>query len=210
MTIELHCFGESGHSYKAALGLTLAGLDWSPVKIDFFAGASRGDDFRALNAMGEAPVLIDGDTTLSQSGVILQWITDGAGVFGGTDASQEYEILRWTLWDNHKLSSHAGALRFMTNFLAAEKRSDDVIGYLGGRARAAYETLDRHLTGREWIVGNGLTRADLSCCSYLYYPEHFGFDRADWPGIDAWLDRISALPGWKHPYDLMPRALPGA
>ena len=46
--------------------------------------------------------------------------------------------------------------------------------------------------------------ADLSCCGYLYYPEPFGFSRADWPHIDAWLTRIAALPGWKHPYDLMP------
>ena len=49
------------------------------------------------------------------------------------------------------------------------------------------------------------TMADFSCCGYLYYPEPFGFDRAaDWPAIDAWLTRISDIPGWKHPYDLMP------
>jgi glutathione S-transferase len=49
-----------------------------------------------------------------------------------------------------------------------------------------------------------MTIADLSCCGYLYYPEPFGFDRADWPHVDAWLTRISAQPGWKHPYDMMP------
>ena len=70
--IKLHCFGESGHSYKAALGLTLAGLDWEPVAIDFFAGEARSAKYRAeLNPMGEAPVLVDGDTRLTQSGVIL-------------------------------------------------------------------------------------------------------------------------------------------
>ena len=73
-----------------------------------------------------------------------------------------------------------------------------------GRLKAAYETLNRHLEGRDWIVGRDVTVADVSCCSYLYYPEPFGFDRTDWPHIDAWLDRIAALPGWKHPYDLMP------
>ena len=49
-----------------------------------------------------------------------------------------------------------------------------------------------------------MTNADISCCGYLYYPEPFGFDRADWPHIDAWLTRLSEQPGWKHPYDLMP------
>ena len=53
-------------------------------------------------------------------------------------------------------------------------------------------------------TNDAATIADLSCCSYLFYPEPFGFERADWPHVDAWLARIQALPGWKHPYDLMP------
>ena len=57
MTIKLHCFGESGNAYKAALPLELSGLEWEPVYVDFFGGASRSPEFRALNVMGEAPVL---------------------------------------------------------------------------------------------------------------------------------------------------------
>ncbi|UWQ20359.1 glutathione S-transferase family protein [Jannaschia sp. W003] len=206
--IQLHCFGESGNSYKAALALELAGVAWEPVKVDFFAGAARNPEFRALNPMGEAPVLVEGETRLTQSGAIQQWITDRTGRFGG-DEDERYEVLRWVLWDNHKLSSQAGMTRFLMNFLPEEKRPQEVIAFSQGRLKAAYETLDRHLEGREWIVGNGVTNADLSCCGYLFYPEPFGFTRADWPHIDAWLERIAALPGWKHPYDLMPRALPG-
>lgn len=207
MTIKLHCFGESGHSYKAALGLTLAGLDWEPVKIDFFAGGTRTEDYREQNVMGEAPVMVNGDLTLSQSGVILQWITDQTGKLGGA-AEDRYEVLRWVLWDNHKLSSQVGATRFLMTFLPEDKRNPDVIGFVAGRAKAAYAVLDAHLAGRNWIVGDGITHADLSCCSYLYYPEEFGFDRKAYPNIDAWLDRIAALPGWAHPYDMMPKAWP--
>jgi glutathione S-transferase len=65
--------------------------------------------------------------------------------------------------------------------------------------------LDTHLEGREWIVGTSPTLADTACCGYLYYPEPFGFDRKAWPNISVWLDRISSLGGWKHPYDMMPR-----
>ena len=116
MTIELHCFGESGNSYKAALALELAGLDWTPVFVDFFNGAARADTYRATNVMGEAPLLVDGGFQLSQSGAIQQWITDRTGRFGGTQ-EERYEVLRWVLWDNHKLSSVAGATRFLLNFL---------------------------------------------------------------------------------------------
>ncbi|UWQ59835.1 glutathione S-transferase family protein [Leisingera caerulea] len=203
MTIKLHCFGESGHSYKAALALELSGLAWEPVFVDFFSGAHRTDDYRGLNVMAEAPVLVDGDVRLSQSGVIQQYISDKTGKFAGRP-EDKYEVLRWILWDNHKLSSQAGMTRFLMHFIPEDKRPQDVIAFMQGRLKAAFKTLNTHLQGREWIVGDGLTNADLTCCGYLFYPEPFGFDRADWPHIDAWLDRISALPGWKHPYDLMP------
>jgi glutathione S-transferase len=206
MTIRLHCFGESGHSYKVALALELAGVDWEPVFVDFFKGETRGAAYRsAVNEMGECPVLVDGDIRLSQSGVILDYLAERTGRFGGTDRR---EVLRWVLWDNHKLSSQAGALRFLMNFLPEEKRPAPVIDWLGGRVRGAYEVLDGHLAGRDWIAGEAITAADLSCCGYLFYPEPFGFVRADWPNIDRWLARIAALPGWKAPYDLMPRAFP--
>ena len=207
MTLQLHCFGESGNSYKAALALELSGLDWEPVYVDFFNGAARTDAYRALNPMGEAPLLVDGDMRLSQSGVIQQYISDKTGKFAGNDADK-YEVLRWVLFDNHKLSSMAGVTRFLMNFLPEEKRPRDVIAFNQGRLKAAYAVLNTHLAGRDWIVGDDITNADLSCCGYLYYPEPFGFDRADWPNIDAWLTRLSETPGWKHPYDLMPKALP--
>ncbi|MEP1588885.1 MAG: glutathione S-transferase [Tateyamaria sp.] len=203
MTLKLHCFGESGNSYKAALALELAGLDWEPVFVDFFNGGSRTDAYRALNPMGEAPLLVDGDTILTQSGAIQQYITDKTGKHGGA-AADKYEVMRWVLWDNHKLSSGAGMTRFLMNFLPEDKRPKDVIAFHQGRLTGAYSVLNSHLEGRDWIVGNGVTNADISCCGYLYYPEPFGFARADWPNIDRWLSNIQGLPGWKSPYDLMP------
>ena len=199
MTMKLHCFGESGNSYKAALALELSGLDWESVFVDFFNGAARSEAYAELNVMAEAPVLIDGDVRLTQSGVIQHYVTEKTGKFGGETAEESREVLRWVLWDNHKLSSQIGTTRFLMNFLAPEKRPEQVIGFMKGRLKAAYKVLETLLTSRDFIVGRNVTNADLSCCSYLYYPEPFGFIRADWPNIDGWLSRISELPGWKHP-----------
>ncbi|RLJ59281.1 glutathione S-transferase [Litoreibacter meonggei] len=207
MTAKLYCFGESGNAYKAALTMELAGFEYEQVFVDFFKGEARTDAFKAINPMGEVPVLVDGDLTLTQSGVIQQYVVDQTGKLGGT-AADTYEVLRWVLWDNHKLSSQVGMTRFLMNFLPEDKRPHDVIAFMQGRLKAAYSVLDTHLAGRDWLAGDCLTVADLSCCSYLFYEEPFGFERADWPNIDAWLTRISETPGWKHPYDLMQRALP--
>ncbi len=204
MTIKLYCFGESGNSYKAALPLELTGMDWEPVFVDFFNGEARSPEYREINPMGEAPVFIDGDLKMSQSGVIQHWIVEQTGKFGGTTPEEEREVLRWQFWDNHKGSSQIGVTRFLMNFLPEKHRNPDVIGFMTGRVKSALDVLEGELTQRDWLVGSDVTMADLSCCAYLYYPEPFGFDRDDFPAISKWLDRISDLPGWKHPYDLMP------
>ncbi len=204
MTIKLHCFGESGNSYKAALALELSGLAWEPVFVDFFGGATRAPEFRAKNVMGEAPLLEDGDLVLTQSGVMQMYVTEKTGKFGGETAAEAREVMRWLFWDNHKMSSQAGMTRFLMNFLPEDKRPKEVIGFTQGRLKAAYQTLNAALEGRDWLVGNAITNADIACCGYLYYPEPFGFDRKEWANIDRWLTNISQQPGWKHPYDLMP------
>ena len=204
MTIQLHCMGESGNAYKAALALELSGLDWEPVFVDFFNGQTRTPEFReTMSVQGEVPVLVDGDLQLSQSGVIQSWITQKTGKFGGAEG-EELAVLRWVFFDNHKMSSQAGVLRFLMNFLPEEKRPKEVIAWLAGRLKGAFHVLDTRLEGRDWIVGDGLTNADISNCGYLFYPEPFTFQRSDWKNIGRWLSNIERLPGWKHPYDLMP------
>ena len=201
MSAKLYCFGESGNCYKAALTMTLAGYEWQPVWVDFFNGASRTPEFLALNEMGEAPVFVGDGLTLTQSCVIQLHVAERTGrLFDGDRA----EILRWLFWDGQKGTGQQGALRFLMNFLPEEKRPREAIAWLSGRVLSALGTLDRHLDGRDWVAGDRPTIADMACCGYLYYPEPFGFDRANFPHIDRWLDRIAALPGWKHPYDLMP------
>lgn len=201
MTAQLWCFGESGNAYKAALTMELADYDWKPVYVDFFNGEARTPEFREINEMGEVPVFREGDLTLTQSAVIQLHIAEQVGKFQGSDRN---EVLRWMMFDNHKLSGQAGATRFLMNFLSEEKRPKEAITFMQGRLKATYKVLDNHLAGRDWVADKAPTIADFACCGYLFYPEPFGFDRADWPNIDRWLDGIAALPGWKHPYDLMP------
>ncbi|MEX1660948.1 glutathione S-transferase family protein [Thioclava sp. 15-R06ZXC-3] len=201
MTAKLYCFGESGNAYKAALTMELAGYDWQPHYVDFFNGESRSPEFRALNEMGEAPVFVEGDLTLTQSSLIQLHIAEKTGKFLADDRN---EMMRWLFWDAQKGSGQQGSLRFLMNFLPEDKRPTEAIKWLKGRVLAALATLETHLEGRDWIVGTTPSIADFACCGYLYYPEPFGFERKDFPNIDRWLDSISALPGWKHPYDLMP------
>ena len=203
MSIILHCFGESGNSYKAALTLELANLTWKPEKVDFFNGATRTSDFKSINLMGEAPVMVDGEVILTQSGAIQQYVSDKSGKLSGL-TEDKYEILRWMFFDNHKMSSQAGNTRFMMNFLPEKHRNKEVIHFMQGRLNAAYGILNNALEDKDWLVGASITIADIANCGYLFYPEPFGFERKKWVNIDRWLSNIEQTPGWKHPYDLMP------
>src|SRR5512144_3204063 len=109
----LYCFAQSGNAYKPALALALAGADWAPRFVDYFNGETRTPEYRAINAMGEVPVLEHGGRRLSQSGVILDYLAQTTGEFGATDDDERRDILRWTLFDNHKLTSYTATYRFM-------------------------------------------------------------------------------------------------
>ncbi len=99
--------------------------------------------------MGEVPVLVDGETVLTQSGVILDYISSKTGKLGGRSAAERRDVLRWLFWDNHKLSTQIGTVRFLANFLPEDKRPAGVIPFLQGRLKAAYTVPERASRGSE-------------------------------------------------------------
>jgi glutathione S-transferase len=201
---QLYCFGESGNSYKAALMLELAGQKWEPIFVDFFNGETRTPEYRSqVNEMGEAPVLVHGDKKISQSGVILNYLAEQTRKFGPKSEDERREILRWTLFDNHKLTSYIATLRYM--IALAKTGETPVTEFLRGRVLNSLKLVNGHLTNHDFMIGKRPTIADLSMCGYLYYGNELPFALSDFPKVENWLDRIKNIPGWKHPYDLMPR-----
>ncbi|HWQ39533.1 MAG TPA: glutathione S-transferase [Burkholderiales bacterium] len=198
----LYGFAQSGNSYKPALFLQLAGADWAPRFVDYFNGETRTPAYRAINVMGEVPVLEHRGKRLTQSGVILDYLSEQLGCFGPRDADERREILRWLLWDNHKLSSYTATCRFMRMF--APQTDPAVAAEFRKRAEAAWKILDTHLSGRTHVVADRLTIADLSICGYLFWDDELGVDWSRYPSIRQWLARLRTEPRWKHPYELLP------
>ncbi|MGH6674616.1 MAG: glutathione S-transferase family protein [Xanthobacteraceae bacterium] len=204
---EIYCFAQSGNAYRVALMLNLIGADWKPLFVDFFgAGTQRTPEYRAnLNEMGEVPVLVHGAKKLSQSGVILTYLAERAKKFLPRGEEERLEALRWIIFDNQKVNGFLGPYRFLLNF-AKQPGDPAVMAFLKGRIDGSLAIVDHRLAKTPFILGESPTIADLSLVAYLYYPaDEFGFDiAAEHKNIAAWLDRIKALPGWAHPYDLMP------
>jgi glutathione S-transferase len=200
----LHGVGESGNAYKAALMLNLCRLDWEFIFVDYFSNETRKEPWRTeINELGEIPVLRHQGRTLSQSGVILHYLAEQAGQFGPSDADEAREIWRWILFDNHKFTSYFATLRFL--FGLQKTGETPVTEFLRTRVITAFGIVEKHLGNRFFIVGDRPTIADISMVGYLYYKEETGIDRAAFPRIAAWTERIAALPGWASPYELMQR-----
>lgn len=204
---KLYCFAQSGNAYRAALMLNLIGVDWEPVWLDFFGTmVQRTPAFRdEINEMGEAPVLEHGKKKLTQSGVILTYLADLTGKYKPQGEEERLEALRWILFDNQKVNGFLGPFRFLKNF-APTPADPAVMAFLKGRIDGSLAIINARLEKVQYLVGERPTIADVSLTGYFYYPaEEFGFDiPKEHPAIAAWMERMKALPGWKHPYELMP------
>ncbi|MBV8426476.1 MAG: glutathione S-transferase family protein [Hyphomicrobiales bacterium] len=202
---RLHYFPESGNSYKLALMLTLCGQEFELVWTDFGGGVTRTAKWReTVNEMGEIPVLEDGGERLTQTAPILLRLAERHGEFQSADEAERFEVLRWLFWDNHKLTSYMATYRFQRAFTPSP--DPQVLAFLRKRLDDFLAILEAHLHTRQFVVGNRATIADLSMIGYLLFPkEETGYDFAgSHPAIHAWLGRVTALPGWRAPYDLLP------
>ena len=204
-TYRLHYFPESGNSYKIALMLTLCGQTFEPIWTDFGGDVTRTAEWRqAVNEMGEIPVLEEDGQRFTQTAPILLRLAQRYGRFDGRDEQEQFEILRWLFWDNHKLTGHMATYRYQR--LLTPSPNPDVLKFLKNRLDDYLGILERHLSDHAFAIGERPTVVDLSMIGYLQFPpEETGYDfTASHPAINAWLQRVGALPGWRGAYELLP------
>ena len=201
---KLYCFAESGNAYKAALMLQACALEWEPVKVEFFKGETRTPEFKTkLNEMGEVPVLEHKGKLLTQSGVILDYLASLTGKFGWQTDDERREIYSWILFDNHKFTANIATLRYMVALM--KQPENEVTKFLTARVNAAMKVLEAHFAKHDYAACGRITIADFSLAGYVFYGDELPFEIT--PNVKAWSERIKALPNWKHPYEVMPRAL---
>ncbi|MBI3367601.1 MAG: glutathione S-transferase [Burkholderiales bacterium] len=189
--IRLHRFALSGHAHRAQLMLSLLDLPHEIVEIDLMKGEQKSAAYLAINPFGEVPAIEDGDFKLGDSNAILVYLAlryDADRRWLPADPMTQAEIQRW-------LGVAAGPLRLG----AARARWNRISGQGDGSAfhdvgRQMLERVDHHLNGREWLVGDAPTIADIAMYSYTAHAPEGGLSLADHPHIRAWLARVEALP----------------
>jgi glutathione S-transferase len=203
----LYCNHESGHSYKVALALRLMDVPFEQRVVDLNVPRDRRDaDFKSASLFGEVPTLVfDDGLAVCQSNVILDTLARRYGRLDGQTEAERVRVREWLAWEANRLAMSFPHLRFSRRFTAA---GAELEAWWTARMKADFDCIDAVLQTRPFLLGDAVTIADVSCCGYLYWTGQVGVDLGAWPALHAWLQRISALPRWAAPYELLQPAAP--
>jgi glutathione S-transferase len=203
MTLRLHDYAASGNCYKVRLLLAQLGREYERVPVDIFAGDTLTDRFGRLNPVRETPVLEEeGADPLPESNAILLHLAEGTDYLSDHPAERA-QALRWLFWEQSEVIPALAGLRFrlMTGRLApdapgAERRRAGGHSVLG--------LLDSHLDGRQFMVGERYSVADISLYAYVSVAHEAGFELRQHPAIGEWLKHVEGTPGFMNDFEPYP------
>jgi glutathione S-transferase len=202
----LHGIFASGPAYKVGLMLNLTRTAYNYEHIDLRSGAHKADAFLAKNRYGQVPVLDDHskDICLCQSSVILDYLADETGQFGGANKGERLRAREWQFWGAGALST--GIYRTRASKLGFFKVPEQVAEANLATALSALKELDGLLDGRDWLVGKTVTIADIDIYGIAAYAGQAGIDLGAFAHVRRWLGAVEALPGFKDINALLPKA----
>lgn len=187
---------------KVGLALTLMGVPFEYRHIDLGTGAGKTPEYLAKNRAGQVPVLEHNGMAIAQSNVILQYLADTFGKFGGRTPQEKVRIAEWLMWDQDFMHSGVGWPRGFTRFFP---QHEEVLKFARARGERALGMLDSHFGGSKFLVGNQPTIADIAVFTWVAVAEEGGYDLSRWPNVQAWAGRMLKLPRAAHPYATMPK-----
>jgi len=191
----------SSSSYKPMLFLALARLPFSFRTVNLKTGAQRLPQYLAVNRYGQVPALSHRGLTIVQSNVILDYLARTTGRFEGAGEQERWSAREWLSWEADAVQNVA-RVRHFSRFRAVDPA---VMAHFRPLAEAALAFLDRALAGRDWLVGEACTIADIGCWGRMAFMAEGGFDIAAWPNLAAWSRRLAAMPGFAPSYELIPK-----
>jgi len=200
--LVLHGSFTSSSTYKPMLYLALAGLPFSFRTVNLKFGVQKQPAHLAINRYGQVPVLRHRGLTLVMSNVILDYLARTTGKFEGASQQDRIHAREWLSWENDAIQNVA-RVRHFARF--RPDVSQDIVNFFRPQAEAALDFLDKSLAGRDWLVGDTCTIADIGCWGRMVFMAEGGMSLDRRPHAAAWRDRLMAMPGFALPYDLIPK-----
>jgi glutathione S-transferase len=186
----------SGNCYKVRLLLAHLGVPYERQTVDVVDRSARPELLGGLNPALRVPTLVlDDGRPLGESNAILWFFGEGTRFVPG-DPYDRAQVLQWMFYEQYELEPALAVVRFWLSYsgrpegLPEERRAE--LTRAGNRVLA---TMDKHLGRRAYLVGDGLTLADLSLYAYTHVAHEGGFELEPYPAVRGWLDRVAGEPG---------------
>ncbi|MGE0178874.1 MAG: glutathione S-transferase N-terminal domain-containing protein [Sphingomonas sp.] len=201
---------------KASIMLEETGLAYEPHLVDIMAEESHTPEFLSLNPNGKIPAILDPGgpggkpLALFESGAILIYLADKVGRFLPADPAGRYQTIQWLMFQMGGVGPIFGQVGFFHKFAGRTYEDKRPRDRYAAEARRLLGVLDRRLAGREWIMGDDYTIADIATLGWVrnligFYEARdlVGYD--DFADVDAWLQRGLARPAVKRGLDIPKR-----
>jgi glutathione S-transferase len=193
-------------TYKVALMLRLSNEPFSFRYVSFQKGMHKTPEFLALSRWRQVPVLIDSERGHLRSAAIVEHLAATLDRFQGADAATRQSVREWLYWDIDALFPpifNCYGVELGRQKLLPISVEPMIAGYHRGRAEAALSVLDSHLADGSYLCAAEPTIADLFCYCDVAFAEICAFDLKRWTSVAGWTERVTALPGFKAPFELL-------
>ena len=203
MQDRLTLFGSftSSSSYKPMLYLALSGLPFAFRTVNLKNGAQKEAAYLAVNRYGQVPALQHKGLTIVQSNVILDYLARATGKFEGANEQDRWHAREWLSWESDAITNIA-KVRHFSRFRTVDAA---VMAHFRPQAEASLEFANKALTGRQWLVGDTCSIADIGCWGRMVFMAEGGIEISRYPAVEAWSQRLKVMPGFALPYDLIPK-----
>ncbi len=184
----------SGNCYKVRLLLAQLELPYSRHELSVVDRSGRAELLGDLNPALRVPTLVlDDGRPLGESNAILWYLATGTQ-YVPEDRYEQAQALQWMFFEQYSHEPYIAVARFL---LAYSGRADEHADLIASKLPGGYLALDameRHLGGREFLVADRYTVADIALYAYTHVAHEGGFDLGRYPAVRAWLDRVAAQP----------------
>jgi len=190
---------------KVSIALEEMGLPYEPHRIDFGANDQSTPEFLSLNPNGKIPAILDPNGpggapfALFESGAILLYLADKTGLLVPVDAARRYETIQWVFFQMAFIGPMFGQVGYFFKFAGREIADKRPLEHYSRQSKRLLAILEQRLRGRQWIMGDDYTIADISILGWMrnligFYGARDLVDFDSLTHVPAWLDRGLARP----------------
>ena len=194
--IELYTW-PTPNGHKIHIMLEETGLPYEVHAVDIGAGDQFEPDFLRISPNNKMPAIIDtegpngGPFSLFESGAILMYLAEKAGMLLPTEPGARFRVMQWLMFQMSSVGPFLGQAHHFRQY--AGETVDYAVERYTNEAARIYGVLDRRLGEAEWLADD-YSIADIAVWPWLRFPERQGQDRADFPNLQRWFQAIEARP----------------